>query len=180
MGKVREWLARVAAEAKTPPRTWTDAKQVKSDLQGIQWGLQCYFSLGGFKFRPKGVSEEDAWARTQEVLGNVTSVFMMIRCAEDVITRHGLVKEYQEQYAQVQRDVDVILKPIPEADQMAALRALVAAVNRAKMKERGQARVGIPGTDGGTGEPVDAMGVTLGDAEGESSGEAAGGGEQVQ
>jgi predicted nucleic-acid-binding Zn-ribbon protein len=98
--------------------------QVRAELTGLQFGLQCLMALGGYKVKPLGLNDDELKQRGDSTGALCANLHIMVRCAEEVLLRHGLKEEYVQQIQQITTELNV-LSTVPNQDQLAALRAVV-------------------------------------------------------
>lgn len=121
--KLIDRIKRAAFEWKAKPAVPLDGKQMRGELDGLMFGLRCMMALGGYKVAPKGMSEDEIKARGDQTSTLCANLHLMVRCAEEVILRHGLVREYRQQLQDIEKKLSV-----PPEDQIAATRAMLKVV----------------------------------------------------
>jgi hypothetical protein len=97
LGRLKAKWTRVKVELKAPDPKPLDNKKLRMELQGLQFGLRCMMALGGYRVKPKDMSDDQVRERADATTTLCANLQLMIRCAEDVILRHGLRDEYQHQ-----------------------------------------------------------------------------------
>jgi hypothetical protein len=111
-------------EMKDHPVVPVDSKKMKMELDGLSFGLRCLMSMGGYKFKPEGLKDDELKQRADGTATLCANLHLMVRCAEDVIIRHNLLDEYRTQLAKVEEALNAAAT-IPQGDQLAAMKALV-------------------------------------------------------
>jgi hypothetical protein len=149
MGRIRTWWRQVKVEAALPDQKPTSATRVRKDIQSMQFGLLCVMALGGHKVAPEMLKDEEIKVQSDKTITLITNVLMMLRAAEDVITRHRLLEEYRNQTGVLQKDVEAAMKA-----EIEGVSAAVKDVLAREAKKEMDAREGKNGS--GNGEAVPA------------------------
>lgn len=158
MGAIREFLRRVRREATLPERKPSSMVQIGTDIDQLNYRLRCTMTLGGYKHKPPEIKDDAELKKlSDEGVTKVANVLLMLRCAEDVITRHGIEREYQKQVEEAQ----IALTKMIKARFSGVYDAIEQAIKKAGIAEMRQ-REGL-----GDAEHPEAGGTPLADAEGE-------------
>jgi hypothetical protein len=121
-----EKLKRLRTEWKAGPPVPLNVKRTKDELQGLSFGLRCLMAQGGYKVRPEGMGQDELVARGDSTATLCANLHIMVRCAEEVILRHGLQPEYVQQIERVTAELNK-LTAVPVQDQLLAMKALAKA-----------------------------------------------------
>jgi len=124
----KDWLDRLFKRTAPLP---TDAKKILTDWDAMQYGFRCHLALGGHKFAPPELSEQEVTMHATGIINMVANILVAHRAAEDVIRHHGLDEEYRAQSERAQRDVDALLGKNPTAQQESDLMAAIRAIQKA-------------------------------------------------
>ena len=118
-------LKRLWAELHTRDPQLIDVEKVNAELSGIRFGLRCMMVQGVYRVR-KGIdmTDDQILQRADATLTLISNVFMFVRAAEDVITRHGLETEYKAQLADLQKGI-MNFVPQPSGVELEKLQAML-------------------------------------------------------
>lgn len=127
--KLAPLLKRVIAEMKTKAPEEIDAKKVDAELQGVRFGMRCMMILGGYKARQgldASLTDAEIQTRADATLTLIMNIMMMLRAAEDVLYRHGIIDEYMKQTEHLQQALqDLRQFPQPSGEELARLQSML-------------------------------------------------------
>lgn len=147
---LKRFFQQVWTEATLPRRKPTSVPVIVKDIDGMGFKLKCLMAQGGYRFKPPAMKDEEVKAIADSVGPETVNFIVMLRSAEDVLERHGLIPEYLDQCKEAQKGAADSMKA-----KMDGLYSIVQnAIKQAGTKElRKQA-----------GMEADPMGMVLGDA----------------
>lgn len=152
----------------------TSVPIINRDIEAMNVKLRCMMTLGGYKVKPPGLTDEQIKQFSDEAATETANFILMLRCAEDVILRHGHRDEYLAQVGQANGG----LRQLLEAKMSGLYDAVMRKIRQEGSKEAAK-RDGLEGMieeaarrsvadnthANEEGERADPMGMTLGDAE---------------
>jgi hypothetical protein len=150
MMKLRERLRRIRREWKTGPAIPLDVDQIRGELEGLKFGIRCMMAMGGYKLKPEGMNDEELKKKADSTTMLLANLHLMVRCAEEVIVRHGLGLEYQAQLTKIGEGLNAaVSEQVHNRDQLAAMQALLKAGKNGK--DHAIQEAVEPGTEGSVG-----------------------------
>jgi hypothetical protein len=128
----KDWFDKIFKRGLTyTPLMPTSAQKILTDWNAMQYGLRCHLAIGGYKFRPPGLSREELELHANGIVNLIANILVQMRAAEDVIHHYGLDAEYKMQTDRAQADVEKLMGPPPSQEETARLMAAIRAVRKA-------------------------------------------------